>query len=158
MKKMILASFLLATSAFANDVKISQFSVLRDGGGQIFVDVLPNGTSIQAVIRSCGFKDLSASQQLDTRFNLVGDDETAARAILKGEAVLGAEVPMRDPNLASGTWPQMKVNFSYKNFDGSVKSEIKYIDAPLVIVDGKASEILKNIEDQARTSTGNLCR
>jgi hypothetical protein len=156
MKKFILSIcvlFITASSAHADIYRtINTFTVVRDGGGQaqILVSARPtqNGTSeIVGTLVSCNFKTLKADQQLI--LTLTKETADKAAKILGGSALIAQKTILK-PILPTGSFPALQIDYSYKDFKGNVLTDSVRIPSPVVIIDGQASSVLTDIENEVR--------
>lgn len=140
MKKMILSLVLLAGTAFSADVAITSFTISRTGGGQMNIEVKQEANSqVVGNVDSC-------------KFTLAGALRTQALAILKNQAVLASDSSIRHPYTAAGTWVELLVSYAYENFQGMMVYETKNIQAPLVLLNSKLSNVLYDVEKAARNA------
>ncbi|MBY0371411.1 hypothetical protein K2X33_12035 [bacterium] len=158
MKNLVIALSLASASAFAADVRINQFSVVRTGGGQMEAVVYANKVGAVLYVKSCNFKDLDVNQQTQTAVYLKGKLQQEASLILANRATLATDQSVTNPNLMSGTWVSMNVSFSYEDWNQTTKTEVREIQKPLIYINGAASNILSDLETLARKQSGNLCQ
>lgn len=74
-----------------------------------------------------------------------------AKLILTGKAIIGADVTPRHM-METGSWSRMTYTLNENEFpeihdEASLTKEVR---SPIVIIDGKVSSILSNLEAQAR--------
>lgn len=153
-------SFCIAsTGAFASEISILNFKVIRDGGGQSEALVTVNEQQeVQVQTTSCGFRDLTADEQKLTQTTLTGAVAADALAILRNEAILASDESITNPEFATGTWAAMSVTFQYRDSNGALKVETKKIKAPIVIINSKLSEVRAKIESIANTAADVICQ
>jgi hypothetical protein len=158
LKKAALFSFLLSSVASAADVTILDFSV--DGSGTARYEIAVSRQQSKFVLRtvSCGSKTLTAQEQLNTEIVLTGGDATEVAAIFANQAILAADQSVRSPFAPTGLWRTLNVNFQYRQPNGSPKEGKAWMRAPLVILKGKTSSILKRLETRALQASESICR
>lgn len=153
-------SFCIAsTGAFASDLSILNFKVIRDGGGQSEAVVsLNERQEVQVQTTSCGFRILTPDERNLTQTILTGDVAADALAILRNEAILASDESITDPELLTGTWTSMLVTFQYRDSSGALKIEPKIIKTPIVIINSKLSDVRAKIESIANTAAETVCQ
>lgn len=154
LKVLIIFLILINPSVFASlgINKFSHFSIIRNGGGDIWV-IVSNETnnSISAYIKSCNFKELSKENQLKSKFKIIGVNAQIVEDILNnnGKVIIASEQQLSD--LATGTWLKLKL------YTKNEKSSKKEISSPIIIINSKVSNILKEIEEQALNKNREIC-
>lgn len=157
MKTLLLAA-LISTSTFASDVKIKSFSVIRAGGGSLeAVVAFAADGKIEAYTKSCNFRELSSEDQVKTLFTLSKEESDEAEVILNNRAIIASKEMALGLPRPTGTWSLLGLTYEYKNFDGKVIVAKKDINRPVIVIDGKLSNVLRNIEDQAREVNAQVC-
>lgn len=157
----VLGILALVGSAQAVDVQIEQFQLIRGGGGQIAIDVTltPTG-AVNVKTSECAFKKLSEKESRLATFEYKGTDVKDAVAILENTATLAEDHTPRNPSVVTGTWTTLVVTYGYEISTRTgvarrmAASEIK---PPLVLVEGRLSSILSNIETEARAASASVC-
>jgi hypothetical protein len=148
-----------STGAFASELSILNFKVIRDGGGQSEALVTVNAQQeVQVQTTSCGFRELTVAEQKLTQTTLTGAAAADALAILRNEAILASDESITDPELLTGTWTSMLVTYQYRDSSGALKIESKIIKAPIVIINSKISDVRGKIESIASTAAETVCQ
>jgi hypothetical protein len=156
----------IPTLANAQGVRVESFSIVQGASNPIeilvdrYADDLP-----RARVVSCAGKTLSAEEAEETAFLLNRDEESASLAILDNRAVLASQVKVENPQNASGYFPpSLVVNFSFEgiSYSDGFRSVGGYnyakVIRPLVVVDGKISDVVGKIMAQALNTSAKICR
>jgi hypothetical protein len=158
----ILGLLVLVGSAEAITVQVERFQVSRTGGGQVLVDVtLTSKGAVSVRTKECGYKELTEEESARTEFEYKGTDVKDAVAILENTAVVAEDHTPRHPGVVAGTWSNLVIAYGYEIYarSGLIKrSAVKDIKLPLVLVEGRLSSILSNIETEARKASASACR
>ena len=156
---LVVGFFMASTSAFASDLSVTSFTVIRDGGGQSKTLVSLNANhEVQVQTTSCSFRELTAAEQKLTQITLSGADATDALAILRNEAILASDVSITDPQVSTGTWTSMSVSYKFVGESGDLVITSKKIAAPIVIIGSKVSDILTKMESLASAAAQSVCQ
>lgn len=157
MKNIVFGLLALSTTAMAGNLQIKNFSVIREGGGQLNAVVYQHAKGAVMYVKSCGFRDLTPAEQQKTAQFLVGATAQAASDILANRAVLASDQSISDPGLMTGTWAKLEVTFSYDDFNRTGVVETRSISKPLVLINSKVSAVLTTLEDEARKNSAGIC-
>lgn len=172
MKKILLlitTVFVTTLQVQAESVDVTKFSIIRSGGGQIHLDVTKGAqhrcaagrsttglcTSVIVELKSCNFQEQSEKSFVMTSSSVYTPPE--ALAILNNTAILAQNETPENPYLLGGTWSSLKVTFNYPNLNGTIAQKEITITKPLVLIEGKLSTVLSDIEDQARQKFEEFC-
>ncbi len=172
MKKILLlitVALITTLQAQAESVTVTKFSIIRKGGGQIHLDITKGAqhrcsagrsatglcTSVVVTLKSCNFSEQTEKSFVITSGSLYTPPESLA--ILNNTAILATDETPVSPYLMSGTWSEIKVAYSYEGLNGDITQTEKTITNPLVIIDGKLSTVLSDIEDRARQEFEEIC-
>ncbi len=157
----VLGILFLVGTAEALDIYVERFQVSRTGGGQLLVDVTLTATgSVMAKTQECSFKKLSEKESALTEFEYKGTDVKDAVAILENKATLAEDHTIRQPSVVTGTWGNLVIAYGYEILtrNGLAKrTAVKDIKLPIVLVEGRLSSVLSNIETEARSANSKVC-
>lgn len=153
----LILSFSFGAVAQAQHARVESFTIVRSGGGPMEVKVDRAAEDLpQARIVSCNFRTLTPEEAANSTFLLNRDEENAALAILNNRAVFATPHPIEAPGRAGGTWRSVKVEYSYRSFNGELVLRTANISNPQVLLDGKVSDALDLIEKAARKALASI--
>ncbi|KAB8031975.1 hypothetical protein [Fluviispira multicolorata] len=157
MKKIIFGLMLSTSTAFASDVSINFFSIVRSGGGQMEAIIFQQNNTVYAYALKCKFQEISKEKQSTGMFALKGTEANDALNILNNNAIIASDESIRDPNLVTGTWLATNFEYKYKDPNGVEKTESKSIKKPIFIINSRVSNVLEKIEQQIRQNYKGIC-
>lgn len=151
--KTIIAALLLSVTASSYAVTLSKFTINRSGGGQLDATINSFEDGVVITLNRCSFREVPRNVT-----GIVSGKDTIldALAILEGKAILAINASPVRPNTATGTWFEMSYTYNTAQF-GSRHADLnitEFVKSPIVVIDGKVSDVLAELESQAR----DLCR
>lgn len=149
---------MVSAGAFAADLSVTSFKVIRDGGGQAEALVTLNEQQeVQVKTISCSYRELTADEQKQTLITLSGAEATDALTILHNAATLASDASITDPQNTTGTWASLAVNYKFVDDSGELVTTSKKITAPIVIIGSKVSDVLTKIETLSSAAALAVC-
>ncbi len=153
-----LATF-LTCAAFATvpPNPVAALTLTRSGGGSanMLVSSDPGNGVLSVLTQSCNFKKLNAEDQAKTVVKLTGATEVATRKIFRNNSgvALASLVTLRP--MPTGTWLTLNVQMSS---GGDAAPKAIAISDPIVLIDGRVSSVLVDVETVARAAAESVCK
>ncbi len=150
--KSIFTLALLVSSLSASAITLSNINIIREGGGQLEAIVADSDEGLEITLKSCNFREVANGIAAKVKGKEIAE---ATLAILKGKAILAEDVTPR-PLMPSGSWQRLSFTYNTSQFpEMSARYDVtKKLQQPIVIIDGKVSNVVSELESQARS----LCK